>query len=344
MVSWQTIQSVLLFFGPLLLPRALAFYRSIRSRPPAAVRSLPPTTSYALAVLFVSGLIAFVSTLPFFAPPNIFRQTSSRLQTPGGVLLARLTALKTPTPDDQRLREVLDEGGLDARLLYAHYGPHVLSSCPFTRAGTIDAAQTYFYYALPSILAPHLFHLFALGIATSGVLSGKEGARWRTLAAIAGIVLGVAEVYIVATYDSRPNARSTRLSEVDFVHWKLQVWRGLAIAAIDGALGWVIWLQATGRAFLKPPSPAERIMDHGRQLESLLTKAKGLGVVRNGTVRDVSMRAKVTDYWTKEGEIMKDVFEQPETLEAQRNALKRLDTTRVGREAEAYIDSILDGA
>lgn len=257
--------------------------------------------------------------------------------------MTRLAALRPLTASDERLRQVLDAGGLDTRLLYAHYGPDVSMNCPFATAGSLDAGQTYLFYSLPAVLVPHLLHLFALGIATSGLLSGKEGARWRTMATIAGMVLSVAEIWFVATYDDRYNARSTRLSEIDFVYWKLQVWRGLAIATVDGILGWVIWLQATGRAFLSPPPASERIADHGRILEGLLSKARGLGVLRNGTVRDASMRGKVSDYWVKEGEVMKDVFDQPEVLAAQRNALSRMDVDRIGREAEAYIETIMSG-
>ncbi|KAK4549806.1 hypothetical protein LTR36_005107 [Oleoguttula mirabilis] len=343
MVSWQTIQSFLLFLGPLLLPRILATYRSIRSRPAAQIRPLSQPTSYALGVLFVSGLLAFLSTLPVFAPANIFRQTQSRLQTPAGVLLTRLAALRPTTAADERLRQVFDAGGLDARLLYARYGPHVLTSCLFATPGDIDASRTYLFYAVPSIVAPHLIHLLALGIATSGLLSGKEASRWRTMATIAGLVLAAAEVWFIANYDDRYNARSTRLNEIDFIHWKLQVWRGLAIAAMDGVLGWVIWLQATGRAFLSPPPASERLLDHGNLLESLLGKTRRLGVLRNGTVRDAGMRGKLNDYWVKEGEVMKDVFEDPEVLEAQRSALRRIDIGTIDREAETYVGNFFGG-
>lgn len=259
------------------------------------------------------------------------------------MLLTRLAALRPTTAADEALRQVFDAGGLDARLLYARCGPHVLSTCTFANPGDIDAGRTYLLYAAPSIVAPHLLHLFALGIATSGLLSGKEGSRWRTPATIAGVVLAAAELWFIANYDDRYNARSTRLNEIDFIYWKLQVWRGLAIAAMDGVLGWVIWLQATGRAFLSPPSAGERLLDHGKLMESLLAKTRGLGVLRNGTVRDADMRGKVNDYWVKEGEIMKDVFEEPEVLEAQRNALRRLDIARIGHEAEVYVGSILGG-
>jgi len=40
---------------------------------------------------------------------------------------------------------------------------------------------------------------------------------------------------------------------------------------------------------------------------------------------------------------MKDLFEQPEVVEAQRNALRRIDIARIGREADAYVDSVLGG-
>ena len=157
-------------------------------------------------------------------------------------------------------------------------------------------------------------------------------------------MLAVAEVWFVANYDDRANARSTRLSEVDFVYWKLQVWRGLAIAAVDGVLGYVIWLQATGRAFLAPAPMSERLLDHAKAVEGILGKARGLGIVRNGVVRDAALRKQVEDYWVKEGEVMKDVFEEPEVLDAQRQALKSIDVARVSREAETYLDSILGNA
>lgn len=257
--------------------------------------------------------------------------------------MTRLAAIRPITPVDEKLRQIFDDGGLDARLLYARFGPNVLLNCPFATPGDIDAARTYLFYAAPTILAPHLLHLFSLGVATSRILSGNEGSRWRTIATIAGLVLGVAEFWFIANYDDRPNARSTRLSEIDFIYWKMQVWRGLAIAAVDGVLGCMIWLQATGRAFLTPVSTSERLLDHAKVLEMVLGKARGLGIVRNGSVRDGGLRRQVDDYWVKEGEVMKDVFEEPEVLEAQRNALKRVDATRVGREADDYLDTILGG-
>lgn len=242
---------------------------------------------------------------------------------------------------DEQLRTVFDQGGLEARLLYARYGPDVVLNCPLGKAGEISSETNFFIYAIPSLLAPHLLHLFALGIATSGLLSGGEGAKWRTIAIVAGLILAIGEVCWIAYFDDTPNLRSVRVNDINFIHWKMPVWRGLGIAATDGILGWVIWLQATGRAFLSQTPPGERILDHEKRLETILGKIQALGVIRNGTVRDSGSRKKFEDYWMKEGEVMKDAMEQPDVLSAQRNALARADVARIAREAETFVDGFL---
>lgn len=328
----------------MLVPRIISTYRSFRSRPRPQIRQLPTKTSYALTILFLSATIAFLSTLPVFHPENVFRLTQSRLSTPSGVLLTRLAALRQTSVQDQKLRAVFDQGGLKAQLLYVRYGPDVLLTCPFATSGDLDAGTMYFMYALPGILTAHLLHLFALGLATSSFLSGREGNQWRNMAAIAGIVLAIAEVFAVSNYNDTANMRSTKVNEIDFLYWKLLVYRGLAIAALDAALGWVIWLQATGRASLAPTPASERLLDHAKAMEQLLAKTRGLGVIRNALVRDADARGRTNGYWVKEGEVMRDVLEEPEVVEALRGACRRLDVVRVGREAEGFVEGVLGGS
>lgn len=336
------IQSLVIFFGPWLVPRAIAYYRAIKNRPATSIKPLPQKTSYALTVLFISGVIAFCSTLPIFAPENVFRVTQSRLHTNTGVLFTRLAAVRDLVPEDEKLREVFETGGLEARLLYARYGPDVLLSNPLSTPGNLDAATSYLLYVLPAILLPHALHLFACGIATSSTLAGASPARWRTLATIAALLLPAAEIYYLTTYSDIPNARSVRYNDIDFLAWKLPIYRGLAIAFFDALLGWSIYLHATNRFFTTPSlSAPERVADHSSHLERLLANTRKLGVLRNSTVRDRDMRRKVEDYWLKESEVMRDIHEEPEVLEAQRNALRRIDTVRIGREAEAFVSNVL---
>lgn len=322
------------------MPKAIAFYRSIRSRPASQLKPISPRTSYALWVLFISASIAFLSTFPFFAEENVFRRTSSRLQTPAGVLMTRLAAQRPLTAQDEQLRAVLDAGGLDARLYYARFGNNVVRDCPYAIPGELDSDNSYLLYAAPGLIFPHIAHLFALAIATSSWFVGRDGARWRTLATVAGIVLGIAEFYTITTYDSTHNQRSTRVNEIDFVHWKVQVWRGLAIAAIDGLLGWAMWLQATGRAFVVPASTSDQLAAQSMMLEAALAKIRGLGVLRNGTVRSADMRRRADDYWSKDAEVTRDIFEEPAVLQAQRNALRRLDVSKLERDADAFLESM----
>ncbi|KAF2161635.1 hypothetical protein M409DRAFT_59019 [Zasmidium cellare ATCC 36951] len=344
MVSWGTIQSAAIFFGPWLIPKLLAWYRSIRNRPASQIKPLPRKTSYALTVLFISGLVALISTLPLFQPENIFRLTKSQLRTTAGVLLTRLAAIRNLTPQDEKLRDIFNEGGLPARLLYARYGPSILLNSPLSPPGSLDAQKDYLLYALPSLLLPHTLHLLTLGLITSPLLAGSIPSRWRPLATISALALAAAEVYYITTYSDTPNLRSSRLNDISFPHFQAPLLRGLAIATTDAALGLLIYLHATNRAFAAPPTPAERTLDTALSLEKLLVKARGVGVIRNAVVRDPGARGRVEDYWRKEGEVMKDVFEEPEVLEAQRNALRRLDTARVGRDAEGFVETILGPA
>ncbi|KAF2719482.1 hypothetical protein K431DRAFT_339955 [Polychaeton citri CBS 116435] len=346
MVSWSTIQSTLLFLGPLLLPKILQSYRSLRlSIQRSSARTptpLPSRTSYALTLLFLSGLVAFASTLPLFQPENIFRLTQSRLQTPNGVVFSRLAALRDLTATDEALRRALDEGGMGARLLYAKLGPRVLTECPFASAGDGDAAAAFLLYALPGVVLPHLLHIAVLGVATSPLLSAATGdsSRYRTLATAAALLLGVAEVAYLVAYDQGPNLRSKHVSEIDFVHWKLAVVRGLLIALLDGLLGWALFLHSTNRFALLPPSESaqlvQRLAEHARALELGLSRARGLGIVKNAVSRDARLRAKGEQYWVREEEA-------PEVLEAMRGVLRRVDVGRLGHEAEGVVAGVVGG-
>lgn len=102
-------------------------------------------------------------------------------------------------------------------------------------------------------------------------------------------------------------------------------------------------MQGTGRGFVRRREVGERVGEQVRLLEGMLGKAKGLGVVRNAVVRDRGMRAVAEEYWTKDGEVMRDVAEEAEVVRAQRKALGMVDMGRLEAEAEKSVDAILGG-
>lgn len=212
--------------------------------------------------------------------------------------------------------------------------------CPF---GEVGEPWGWLLYAVPGLVGWHLVHLVSLGLATSEVICGRDAAGWRTIAVLGGVGLAMLEVWAVAGYDDTTNLRSARVGEVEFLYWKGLVWRGVGLAAFDAVLGWVIWLQGTGRGFVQRKNLGERVGDQVRILEGVLGKARGLGVIRNGVGRDREMRAALERYWIKDEEVMRDVFEEPEVVQAQRKALAMVDMGKVGADAEKYVDGILGG-
>lgn len=333
---------MLIFFAPIIIPRALAFYRSIRASSTLPPQPLSPAASRALNFLFISAFICLVSTLPYFAPFNIFNQTSSRIQTPTNVLFTRLAAARPLTSSDRTLQSVFEAGGLEARLLYLRFGPDILSTCPLIPdAKASDASTIYLFYATPTLLAPHLYHLGILGLVTSVWFAGRDAARWRTAAIIAGLALAALDFGALATYDHGVNALATRPNDLDAFFWKRRLVARLAICLVDATLGWVIWLTATRRAFVEPAPAAERLEESTKALEAVLGKMRGLGAIRNVVFRDTMLRGKLERYWVQEQEIMREVFEERDVVSALNGVLGNVDMGRVQNEADAYVVGVL---
>ncbi|KAI9801393.1 MAG: hypothetical protein M1825_003372 [Sarcosagium campestre] len=346
MADYATIKTLLFTFGPMLIPKLISYIRSKRSAASSRSASekshpipLPARAHNSLNILYVSAVIALISTLPYFAPLNIFRLTNSRLQIPVDVLFTRLAYLSPPTSSAlQALKPKLLS--MESRLLYLMHGPDPLLHCPFCSS---DDPNSYIYYSLPSLLAPHLAHLFILGLATSPAIGGASPGKWRTQAAILGALLPVIDMYLLGAYDHRANLRATILNNIDFYHWRMRITRGLIIAASDLVLALLIYLAATRRAFVVLPTLAERIEDSTRALELASRKLHALGVTRNAVVRDDALRAKTQLYWETEGRVIAEVFDDREVVDGVRAVCSRVDVAQITREAEKYADSFIGG-
>jgi hypothetical protein len=199
------------------------------------------------------------------------------------------------------------------------------------------------YYALPTLLAPHLLHIFLLGMITSSYFSGREGTRWRMYATVAGVSLAAAELVLVLRYDWKHNATKRTLKEVDFFFWRLRTMRLLSFAVVDGLLGWALWLTSTNRWLVEPPSISEQIEGASMFLTGVHSKLQALGQLQNTVLRDDTLRGMGFQYWTREPRLMESVEQEREVMDAKRLALSRMDFDRVKANADNWVDRIWEG-
>lgn len=336
-----SVKSLLLFVGPMLLPKAIAYYRSIRATSSSGkpIRPVPLSVNRALTILFTVSIISLVSTFPIFSRENIFALTQSRIQIPTDVLFTRLQSLRPQglTDFDNILRQRVVS--LESRLLYFQYGPDAIANCLFCNA---EDLRSYLYYSITAVLMPHLFNLCILGLVTSGLFVGPEGAIWRTTATIGAITVAAAEIWILSTYNYQKNAHATRLEDVDAFHWKLRIYRGVAIAALDALVGWVMYLSSTNRAFVTALTPSERIEGTMTYLESARSKMNATGVMRNTIARDAGLRARTQAYWVDEGRMMGECMEDREVMEGVNNALEnRISIDKISQDADLYAQNLI---
>jgi hypothetical protein len=163
---------------PWIVPRALAFYRSIRTSsqgPNSAIRPPPPHVKRCLNILYAAVFISVLLSFPYFSPSNIFQETKSRLGLDTSLLRARLNHARQGniTEMDRIFLEKLEsEPKGDHRAfpaLYAAYGPDAVLGCTFCKP---SEPRDYLYYSLPALVAPHLVHIALLGFVTSSIFSG----------------------------------------------------------------------------------------------------------------------------------------------------------------------------
>lgn len=294
--SWTLLQSLAIFFGPILFSKGRKLYRAARMSGPTV--PLPSSTKWILDLLFVSVVAALIFSSPYFHPENIFKLTNSRLvQTSTDVVFNRLAKIREPTPADQALRSRLQSK--DARLIYAAYGPAPLAECSWC---SLDDSVTFMFYLLPTILWPHVAHVFVLGIATSGWC--RFGSMWRTHATVAGVALAVIELYIFGISDAGfgTNSRARNEHDVMWVYWRVLTWRGIGMALVDASLALVIWLSATRRWSLgwETAKVEELVNNSYNRLEKAQAFSRATNYLKHTVCRDNELRGKAAEWWARE--------------------------------------------
>ncbi|KAJ5923791.1 hypothetical protein N7466_007978 [Penicillium verhagenii] len=372
-ISWGTIKSLLVFFGPILVPRLIGGYRALRvsiaSRPPP--RPLPAAANRALNLLFASIVFFLILSLPFnpHAPEvNIFALTRSRINTPSDVIFNRLTRLRPDgllTDADTLLREKLTS--LGARKVYLTFGPDALTFCQYC---SFDNLYTYLLYYLPAnVLRPHLLHLLILAIATSAPFGGRESSRWRTKFTLAGLSLAMLDLYVVATYDAvssaSPAVRAGQTPPTGLYNI-MALMRPFAFTICDILCAIIIYLSSTNRFFFKPPSTVEHLDQAVSVALAAVTgansKLHAASVARNAVVRDKALKSRDDLYWqtvvavenngaeggasAERGTVMNNIWEEEEVARAMSRTMAGqggVDLAQLGVSAIDFVRGVTDG-
>ncbi|KAJ5095226.1 hypothetical protein N7532_007517 [Penicillium argentinense] len=373
----NSVKSVLIFFAPIIIPRLINSYRSLRasiatSPPP---RPIPEGAHRALNVLFASIAFFLILSLPFnpHAPePNVFTLTRSRINTPHDVIFNRLARLRPGdmlTEADLLLKSKLTS--LFARKVYLTYGPDSLTSCQFC---TIDNMYSYLLYYLPfNVLLPHLIHLSVLGVATSSPIAGPECSRWRNKFTLAGLALAAFDIYIVSTFDVLHTAsaavRAGQTPPSGF-YYGITLMRPLALTVFDVSCAALIYLSSTNRFFFKPPNPADQLDQAVSAALRMLNGANGklhaASVTRNAVVRDKNLKQRDDVYWQtmvavenptrSPGEragpvqggtaVVDNIWEEPEVAQAMSRAMAGqggVDLAQLGTNAHEFVRGVTQG-
>ncbi|KAH3210859.1 hypothetical protein KXV86_005218 [Aspergillus fumigatus] len=338
-ISFATIKSLLIFFAPVIIPRAINLYRSLRvavaSRP--TPRPLPQATRRALNVLFFAILLCFLLSLPFnpHAPsPSIFTLTRSRINTPTDVIFSRLARFRpdnTLSETDHLLRSKFTS--VVARRVYLRYGPDALTSCEYC---SLDNLKTYLLYYLPfNTLIPHILHMVLVGLVTSAPFAGREAASWRNKFTVAGLALAAIDIYIVSTYDpvlSASAAVRAGMVPPSSLYHQTTLLRPLVFAVFDGICALLIYVTATNRFFFTPPSQADQV----DQLLEIADDAYWRTVVAMGagnTDGDASVAPS-------------SIWEEEEVVRAMSRAMAGqggVDLAKLGVSAAEYVNGVTAG-
>jgi hypothetical protein len=329
-----------MWVGPWLLPRALAFFRSIQaSNRPGQIRPLPTRVKLGLNALFVFIVICLIQTIPNFSPPNIYKDTQSRLAIPTSVLFNRLSSIRNDnlTPLDLALKDRYFEASTDFGLIYAAYGPQVMAECIWCNT---KEPTYYLYYAIPSILAPHLLHVLIILCLTSTFFTGSEGSRWRFYGVMATASLALVEVVLVARNDWRLNTTKRLLADVDFFYWRMRTYRLLAFALLDSLLGWAVWLTSTNRWLVKPPGVSQQVEFLANTLKVPAIKMSLLSRMQAAVVSDEQLLTTGMRYWTQEPRNVAELEQEREVVDAKRLALSRINIDKIRHEANLWVDQV----
>ncbi|KAK6517227.1 hypothetical protein TWF506_007095 [Arthrobotrys conoides] len=340
MVSWATLQTIAFLFGPILVPKLIAIVRSVNLRR-TSTQALDSRTRLSLNVLTLTVFLALASSLSYFQSENIIKATGARLLlTPNDVLLRRFENLRLQqgleglSSTDVVLLSTLKTR--EGRLLYAAYGPKPLTECTWC---SISDPSSYLYYSAPAIAAPHIANIAILGLVTSS-LSSKVARSFRISATMAGLGVALGEFGLLYNHDLLQNTQATLTKDINWYHWRLLTYRGLAIAAVNCVLGVVTYLTATGRYGSSGVSDLEKIEALSKSLDVGVSHVRTSLFVKSTATRSESSLNTISEFWRTEAANRRNIASEVEDTKNQ--VLERVNLNSINDEAFKFTSNLID--
>lgn len=325
----------------MLVGKGIGWYRSRKAQPQTKRQPIAPLTTralFAIILLAVTAILFVLYATPLFAPENIFARTESNPGVTTNLLFKRLAQARNLTAYDDLLRDKFESKA--SKMLYFKYGPDVLATCPFCNS---QDPTTYLLFAAPAVALVHLANAVIVGIATSEPLAGAAGVQWRGVATWAAVTLLAVDAYLLASWDPAGNEGARVLRDVSFLHWTMRLGRLLAFAVLDAALAAMLFLSATRRMFVVPPTVSERIDAATAAVAAVHMRVRSANVLKNTIARDPELRAVDAAHWAEETATMQEAMESEEVVSSMRDALDngRLDPQGVDTAADEFSHRVL---
>jgi hypothetical protein len=154
----------------------------------------------------------------------------------------------------------------------------------------------YLLFSLPQIISPYLLHAFILGVTTTPFLTSSRTCRnLRTYIAYAiGLVLA-AEIWILVTADGNVNSSAHDLSDVNWLHWDLHVFRYTSLSIISLFHAVAVYIIETDLVVVPQSSMEDRVVEVGTMGEGIARRIKLIRVVKEVVMQSPEWRARAGD-------------------------------------------------
>ncbi|KAG4305136.1 hypothetical protein PORY_001306 [Pneumocystis oryctolagi] len=301
------------------------FYRLSQPLSKSAIRAIAFLVSFSLFFLILNSLL--------LVPENIILKTSSKIQTPGITLAARLSHLRQITEYDQKLLQRLKH--LNGRLLYVLYGPSTLGLCEWCE---IETPITFLYYTIPHVLLYYLINLGAIQLSVS-TLFGKTINPWGKLVFIITLVFFISELITLKMYDWESNAYTASALDINWIHWKLNKYRLYFTIILNLFVAFIIWINDTN-VWCQMPSKEEQLHFSIKNLEESINRIRTLSIINRVAIEDEFLQKQKLEFCQRKKQLKE--LDDRNARNRRKNMIPHNNMKNFVTEIENYVESLIE--